>query len=166
MAWQTGEIPSSFTRSIVIPILKPNKPAKELKSYRPIALTSCLSKLIEKLVVTRLSYRLEHDRLEAKPHLRTLTARLDLTSACNRVDHLRLLKIFTDLHIPPVYARFYRSFLHNRIFQVHYRGIQTTWAKESCGTPQGTVSSPLLFLIYMESMLRNVTYFSFSYSID
>ena len=186
LVWQTGEVPSSFTRSIIIPILKPNKPAKELKSYRPIALTSCLSKLIEKLVVTRLSYRLEHDRLlsnlqsgfrkgrftidtlmrlvsdvhlgfEAKPHLRTLTAKLDLTSAYNRVDHLRLLKIFADLHIPPVYARFYRSFLHNRIFQVHYRGIQTSWAKESCGTPQGTVSSPILFLIYMESMLRTIS---------
>ena len=29
-------------------------------------------------------------------------------------------------------------------------------SKESCGSPQGTVSSPWLFLIYMEAMLRHI----------
>jgi potassium voltage-gated channel Eag-related subfamily H protein 8 len=57
--WETGILPSSFRKSIVLPFLKPDRPADECKSYRPIALTSCLCKLVERLVVTRLSYHLE-----------------------------------------------------------------------------------------------------------
>ena len=62
LIWTTGEIPSSFTRSLICPIFKQGtKPSEECCSYRPIALTSCLSKLIERLVMTHLMYRLEHD---------------------------------------------------------------------------------------------------------
>jgi hypothetical protein len=50
LIWTTGEIPSSFTRSIICPIYKQgNKPSKECSSYHPIALASCLCKLIELL---------------------------------------------------------------------------------------------------------------------
>jgi hypothetical protein len=50
--WELGELPSSFTCSIILPILKPGKPPQDPASYCPIALTSILSKLIEQLVVT------------------------------------------------------------------------------------------------------------------
>jgi hypothetical protein len=56
LIWLTGEMPSSFLCSVIIPILKPDKPPEETRSYRPVALTSCLSKLIEHLVVHRLTY--------------------------------------------------------------------------------------------------------------
>jgi hypothetical protein len=59
--WELGELPSSFRCSIIIPILEEGKPPKECLSYQPIALASILSKLIERLVVTHLTYRLEHD---------------------------------------------------------------------------------------------------------
>ena len=91
-----------------------------------------------------------------KPHLRTVLASLDLTSAYNRVDHLSLLDIFCELDIPPVYARFYKGFLTDQIFRVRIGNVLSRWAKESAGVPQGSVSSPLLFVIYMESFLRHV----------
>jgi hypothetical protein len=97
-----------------------------------------------------------HLGFETKPFLRTVVTTLDLSSAFNRVDHLKLLDLFDKLGIPPVYGRFYRSFLSNRIFKVRYRNHTSQWAKESCGTPQGTVSSPFLFIIYMEGMLRTI----------
>ena len=59
LIWETGAMPSSFLHAIIVPILKPDKPPDEAKSYRPIALTSCLAKLVERLVVTRLVYHLE-----------------------------------------------------------------------------------------------------------
>jgi len=90
---------------------------------------------------------------EAKPHLRTVVASLDLSSAYNRVDHDELLNIFCKLNIPPVYGLFYKGFLEDRIFRVRCGNAFSKWKKESCGTPQGTISSPLLFLIYMEDFL-------------
>ena len=38
--WLEGKLPSVWKKSIVIPIHKPGKSKKEIKSYRPIALTS------------------------------------------------------------------------------------------------------------------------------
>jgi hypothetical protein len=97
-----------------------------------------------------------HLGFQNKPFLRTIVTTLDLSSAFNRVDHLKLLDLFRELHIPPIYARFYKAFLSNRIFRVRYGNAKSHWAKESCGTPQGTVSSPFLFIIYMEGMLRTI----------
>ncbi|GBN52364.1 hypothetical protein AVEN_5166-1, partial [Araneus ventricosus] len=45
--WLSGNIPPSWKHSVIIPILKPGKNASELKSYRPISLTSVLCKTTE-----------------------------------------------------------------------------------------------------------------------
>ncbi|UYV75050.1 SETMAR [Cordylochernes scorpioides] len=44
ISWQTGKLPKNWKISIIVPILTPNKDAKECKNYRPIALTSILWK--------------------------------------------------------------------------------------------------------------------------
>lgn len=51
--------PSDWKRALVIPIFTPLKPLTSVSSYRPISLLSCLSKVLEKLVSSRLSYFLE-----------------------------------------------------------------------------------------------------------
>jgi len=38
----SSRIPQSFKLSLVLPILKPQKPQTDIKSYRPISLNSCL----------------------------------------------------------------------------------------------------------------------------
>jgi hypothetical protein len=87
------------------------------------------------------------------PHFHTI---VDLTLADNKVDHECLLNIIRELSIPPVYGRFYKGFLDDRIFQICCRNDYSKWKKESGGTPQGTVSLPILFLIYMEGFLHSV----------
>ncbi|KAG8183377.1 hypothetical protein JTE90_008279 [Oedothorax gibbosus] len=49
-------------RAIVIPIAKPGKDPHDAGNYRPIALTSCLCKLMERMVNARLVYCLEEQR--------------------------------------------------------------------------------------------------------
>ena len=92
---------------------------------------------------------------EQPPH-RTIAVQLDLTSAFNKVEHLGLLAIMDELGIPACFGRFYRGFLAGRTFRVRYNNTVSRPARESCGSPQGTVSSPWLFLIYMEAMLREI----------
>ena len=57
--WKTGIMPQNWKTSIIIPIRKPNKDASQATSYRPIALTSCVCKLMEKMINTRLVWHLE-----------------------------------------------------------------------------------------------------------
>ena len=58
-SWTNGEIPESWSRSIIVPILKPGKPSTSATSYRPVALTSHLSKILETMVSKRLIWFLE-----------------------------------------------------------------------------------------------------------
>ena len=59
MTWRTGTIPTKWKIATISPILKKGKPAEELKSYRPISLTSCLCKLAERIINSRLYWWLE-----------------------------------------------------------------------------------------------------------
>ena len=61
--WNCSSSPSSWKTSIIIPILKPGKDPYLALSYRPIALTSCISKLYERMVNTRLVWYLESKNL-------------------------------------------------------------------------------------------------------
>ena len=49
--------------AIIKSLLKEGKDAKLTKSYRPISLTSCVGKIMEKIVANRLSYFLESNGL-------------------------------------------------------------------------------------------------------
>jgi len=53
----------SWLNSIIVPILKPNKPAHLPPSYRPISLASNVCKLLKKRVVCRLNWFLEYHNI-------------------------------------------------------------------------------------------------------
>ena len=55
--------PDAWRTAIVIPLPKPGKPHNSPLDFRPIALTSCLCKLLEKMVNIRLMSFLESNRL-------------------------------------------------------------------------------------------------------
>ena len=55
----TGQLPHSWRQASIIPIPKPGKELNSTGSYRPIALTSCLAKLVERVVLHHLLPHLE-----------------------------------------------------------------------------------------------------------
>ena len=61
--WMESKLPSQWRTAIITPILKQGKPASDLKSYRPISLTSCIGKLAERMVNNRLYCWLEKNKL-------------------------------------------------------------------------------------------------------
>ena len=61
--WQSGDCPSSWKETLVIPIPKPGKDSSDPNNYRPVALTSCLCKTLERMVNTRLVWFLERNNL-------------------------------------------------------------------------------------------------------
>jgi Reverse transcriptase (RNA-dependent DNA polymerase)/Endonuclease-reverse transcriptase len=57
--WTEGCLPKEWKVSLVVPIRKPGKNPEDVNNYRPINLTSCLSKTFERMVNRRLVHILE-----------------------------------------------------------------------------------------------------------
>lgn len=66
LIWTFGAYRKDWRRTLVIPLLKARKDRSDPSSYRPIALSNCLGKLMEKMVNTRLMWFLEHKKLLSK----------------------------------------------------------------------------------------------------
>ena len=63
LSWESNTIPQTWKTSIIKPILKSNKPASDISSYRPISLAPSFSKLIEKMITIRLTWYLQKNHL-------------------------------------------------------------------------------------------------------
>ena len=51
---QYKNVPQIWRDAVIVPLLKANKPASDLASFRPISLTSCVVKVMERMVSERL----------------------------------------------------------------------------------------------------------------
>jgi hypothetical protein len=67
--WKREVFTKNWTEATVIPILKPGKNPNQTNSYRSISLTSCVCKMMKKMVNYRLVHELEKEKiLSAKQH--------------------------------------------------------------------------------------------------
>jgi hypothetical protein len=57
--WREGVCPQSWKDAVIVPVLKPGKSQGQLDSYRPITFTSCLAKVMERMVAKRLQHLAE-----------------------------------------------------------------------------------------------------------
>ena len=57
--WRTGDFPSSQGVAVVLPVPKPGKDHLQPTNYRPISLTSCVCKVLEKMINERFVWYLE-----------------------------------------------------------------------------------------------------------
>ncbi|WP_293703668.1 reverse transcriptase family protein, partial [Thiolapillus sp.] len=63
--WESGIFPPSWREATIVAIPKPGKDSSDPNNYRPIALTSCLCKTMERMVNNRLMWVLESKGLLA-----------------------------------------------------------------------------------------------------
>ena len=61
--WLSGNFPSSWRQAYIVPIPKPDKDTTNPSNYRPIALTSCVCKIMERMLNKRLVWYLENNKL-------------------------------------------------------------------------------------------------------
>ena len=62
-SWSSHTFPSCWKPSTINPIHKPGKPTSFLSSFCPISLTSCISKLFERLILSHLTFHFESNHL-------------------------------------------------------------------------------------------------------
>ena len=179
-----GKLPTNWKIACVIPILKEGKDPMSPDSYRPIALTSCVCKLLERILNKRLMWFLVKNNLidkaqtgfqKGKSAMDNLTA-LETEIHNAFVKKQYLLSVFFDLEkaydtcwrhlIMEELHRFgmrgklpliIADFLNDRKFKVRIGTHYSSVFTQEMGVPQGSVLSVTLFLIAINTVLRAIT---------
>ncbi len=170
----TSVVPTSFKKSIIIPVPKNNKPSC-LNDYRPVALTSIVMKVFERLVKSHISpsipvtldplqfaYRPNRSTDDAISHIlhSSLThidssngnfARLlfiDYSSAFNTIVPIKLASKLTGLGLNSSLCDWIQDFLTGRPQVVKVGQFTSNSITLNVGAPQGCVLSPLLYSLH------------------
>lgn len=175
-SWVEGHLPNSWKEADILPIPKPGKDLTIAASYRPISLLSCMGKLMEKMVNTRLQWWLESsyllpssqcgfrpgrctiDCLVQLEHIiqlgyrskkYTLVVFFDIDKAFDAAPHISILYKLCMLGLGGNILAWVNDFLQNRTFSVCVGDARSSQRNVRSGVPQGAVLSPTLFSILM-----------------
>ena len=169
-------LPSKLMETIIVPIIKDKRGlVTDKNNYRPIAVTSVSSKIIELLLLDRLrdklatldnqfGFKAKHGTDMSVFTLKQVTeyynqrsspvyvCYLDASKAFDRINHWcmfrKLIKRDADLFV----IRFLVQWYSNQTFCVRWGGTITSFFTVANGVRQGGIMSPILFNIYMDEL--------------
>ena len=177
------ELPQNWKHSLIIPIKKPGKDQRQATSYRPIALTSCTCKLMEKIINRRIQWTLENKNLlnnnqsgftKGKSttdnitflvdsiqkgfaeQQQTTAIFIDLKNAYDRVWTHKVTDHMIRLGFKGRIIKYIHSFLQNRTFNIQLGNIKSDVGFMENGIPQGSVLSCTLFNIVFDDVLNHI----------
>lgn len=180
--WETGDIPSDWKTSLVIPIPKIIHP-KTPNDFRPITLINCESKEFERMVNNRLIWTLEKNKfiggeqagfrrghstlnnlliLENHLHsalknsLHSQVVFFDITKAYDRIWKILILRQLEKWCIGGKMFTYTKNFLSDRSFKLINGSSYSRLFTIENGVPQGSPFSVTLFLIGMEALAENI----------
>ena len=177
-----GNTPKILKTSYITPIHKGGDQGSPV-NYRPVALTSHITKVFEKILRRKLQDHLEtnqlynesqHDFRTGRSCLSQLLAHterlisliesgenvdviyLDFSKAFDRVDHTILLHKLKKNGIVGKTLAWIKSFLTGRLQRVSVNSCLSNDTEILSGVPQGSVLGPLLFLIMIQDINEGV----------
>jgi len=178
-----GCFPLKWKKANVIPIHKKNE--KNLfQNYRPVSLLPICAKLFEKIIFDNLytyifgnnfisnkqsGYRrgdstvkqlvsITHEIYKAFDDGKELRAVfLDISKAFDKVWAEGLIFKLKKLGIGGQMIAILSSFLKDRKQRVTMDGVCSDWADIESGVPQGSILGPILFLVYIDDLINEVS---------
>ncbi|CCD18584.1 putative Reverse transcriptase (RNA dependent DNA polymerase) RNase H [Trypanosoma vivax] len=179
---RAGQAPGKWRHGIVVPVLKPKKPANSIASFRPVTLTSTLCKLMERIVARRvrdcIGDKMKPRQAGIRPVRSTLDALMQVTSAVRRrkdgektaavsIDYARafdsvdrgcivkeILSSCVEKHLVACIA----GFLQGRTAKVRVNNTLSEDVSLTCGVPQGSILWPLSFTFTADSVGRRISF--------
>jgi hypothetical protein len=169
-------LPDEWKESIIKMIDKKADDKSNPKNWRPISITSCIMRLLERLILRRLQSHLDKEKIlitsqsgfrknrSTKDNLVYLVQKskesfnrgrnvlaifFDIEAAFDKVWHNGLIYKLVQARVPYYIVRFVITFLENRRFRIKINNEYSEWIIISCGVPQGAVLSPTFFAIYI-----------------
>ncbi|CAB3254600.1 unnamed protein product [Arctia plantaginis] len=173
-----GIFPKSFKRAVVHPIFKGGD-RDSVSNYRPISVLPALSKILEKLLNTRLTIFLQKNSILAPNQFgfrvgmstedavaslvdeivnslengqKCLSIFLDLTKAFDTVSVPHLLRNMEGMGIRGYALGIFKDYLSDRTQCVKIDDIVSSSEPLLFGVPQGSILGPTLFLLYINSL--------------
>jgi hypothetical protein len=186
MCLAEGVFPDAFKKAIVTPLLKKHSfPKDDLSSYRPISNLNFISKILERVIYSRLcdhlekfpslspfqsAYRklystetalnrIQNDLLLAM-NRRQVSALvlLDLSAAFDTIDHdILLSRLQSSFGLSDTAFQLLSSYLCNRSQSVQIDQSSSDELPLLRGVPQGSVLGPLLFTLYTTPLSHLLT---------
>ncbi|KAG0152633.1 hypothetical protein PDIDSM_1113 [Penicillium digitatum] len=168
LAWKVAEV------AMIPKVGKKDK--SSVRSWRPIALLSCLSKGLERIIAKRIAWTalttapsrlLHHDAEMALSQNKQVTlVTMDVQGAFDALLRRRLLKRMGEQGWPRELLLLVDSFLTGRKARVRLEGSTTPEYDVVCGTPQGSPLSPVLYMLYLAELLNMDQTLRFGYADD
>jgi hypothetical protein len=166
-----ADLPAKWKAAIVVPVLKPGKPANEGASYRPILLLSSIVRVLECLLLplvfsdlhkndTQHGYAPMHSCTTAmlpiatkvvigfnaaKLNLRFAMCAVDVSKAFDSVNHTLLLEQIAATTLHPNIIRWLSAYLKGMTTRCVWCSATSPLRIIYTGVPQGSVLSPVLF---------------------
>lgn len=173
-------VPDILKTSIIRPIYK-NGDKSDVNNYRPISILPVMDKILEEVVVRRLTHFLEKYKIINKnqfgfqkgkninqllgnfsnqingflsKQLHVLVLFIDFSKAFDTLEHSKLLDILERNGIRGNILNWFKNYLYCRNYCVKINNSNSKKINYNCGVPQGSKLGPILYIIYANDMMK------------